>query len=280
MKENKCRILENVIYDIKKAQERIDKDGSRYKIFKLSDLFLTEDDFHLARKVYKKEAEIVFDNEKINSEGVFRGLVYCLLSPRQDYLTQLKGFEEIFNSEISSIEDISNNELYLREILKKAGVAPQNQKANYIVQIAKNWDKLCLLEKIKSGLGKDKDSEFVLRKNLMKELKGVGEKISSMLMRMCGAEYVVPIDSWMNEILYFYGYPCEISRSKINRVRWNTDVYSMKQTKNGLKGIKYLKAEEFTLDLAKRYDVRGCILQLAFWAKKSGYKKELSRNFI
>jgi len=100
---------------------------------------------------------------------------------------------------------------------------------------------------------------------------GFGDKTSSLFLRMCGAEYLVPLDSWMVEILYFHGYPCRMPRTTVDSLRWRTDILSPKKRKQTLWGKKYLQAEDFTFHLAEKYNVSGHLLQSTIWAKNSSF---------
>jgi len=65
-------------------------------------------------------------------------------------------------------------------------------------------------------------NEIALRKNIKNNIKGLGYKTTSLLLKMCGAEYLVLVDSWMAEMLYFHGYPFKIPKKKVERIRWGT----------------------------------------------------------
>lgn len=275
MEEGTLTIQEKVLFDVEEARTRIEKNGKIYGILELSDLLLNENDFKLAEKMSEKEANIVFNgSKKLTSEGVFHGLIYCLLTPLQNYSGQTRGFESLLKEYVSTPAEIQEDNGKLSEVLKEKGILFHQQKASYIRELAQNWENLNLLDRIGGGIKTNRYQEVQLRQSISNEIKGLGEKTSSLFLRMCGAEYLVPIDSWMTEMIYFHGYPCKMPRSKVNRIRWGTkDVLSPKQRKRGLKGRKYLQAEEFTSDLAQKYEVPGYLLQLAFWTKKSTYQK-------
>lgn len=275
MREDTLTILKKVLFDVEKAQKRIDKNGKPYGIFRLSDLLLNKNDFKLTREMFETEANIIFNNSnELTSDGIFHGLIYCLLTSLQNYSGQTKGFDSLLKESISTPAEIQMDNGKLSRVLREKGILFHQQKANYIRKLAQNWENLNLLERIGLGIKTNRDQEVHLRQSISNEIKGLGEKTSSLFLRMCGAEYLVPIDSWMTEMLYFHGYPCKMPRFKASRIRWGTeDVLSLKQRKRGLKGKRYLQAEEFALDLAQKYGVPGYLLQLAFWTKKSTYQK-------
>jgi thermostable 8-oxoguanine DNA glycosylase len=108
----------------------------------------------------------------------------------------------------------------------------------------------------------------------MQEFHGLGLKTSSLLLRMCGADYLVPVDSWMLEMLYFHGYPCEVPTRLVERERWETkDRSYLKRRKKSLTREQYLQAERCAIDLANKYGVSGYLLQMAIWSKFSSFRK-------
>lgn len=264
-------LLNKVFYNRREAEKRVHKTGNLYSINSLSDLILHNEDFQLAKKVLQEEKEILS-----GEEGLFRGLVYCLLSSRQRYTEQFKTYNSLLNQNMSTPQEIRNGNEKLDSIIKEGKLIYPNQKSSYIKELAQNWENLnpTISENIKDNIGTSRNQEVNLRKYICQEINGLGEKTSSLFLRMCGAEYLIPLDSWMVEMLYFHGYPCKMPRTKVNRQRWRTNIFSPKQTKQGLDGKKYLKAEEFALNLANKYNVPGYLLQLTFWTKHSTYQKE------
>lgn len=270
------------MHDLTLANTRIiERDKDFYGIKNISDLVLQESDFTIAQKVHEKEAQIIFNgNKQLTNEGLFRGIVYSLLTPMQKYDGQVKGFKALFGGDLDLNLENTYDTQEITISLSEAGVLFPNQKAQYIhaaQQVVINHNFMPLLEK---SLGTSREQEVELRNYFISEIKeagakGVGQKTASILLRMCGAEHLIPIDSWMMEILYFHGYPCEMPRAKIERPRWKTEIISVKDRKIGLNNEQYLEAEDFALDLAKKYRVSGPLLQLAFWAKKSTYSSNI-----
>lgn len=264
--------LDNILYDRDAAEEHVNKNGSLYDITRIEDLMLFKADFEEAKKVYLKESEIVYGaDESLTENGILKGIIYCILSSFQNYTGHILGFKCILDKN-KEISDIVYDKERISEVLKESGIMFHNQKAGYVYELVDTWDGSNMLHIIRDGIKNSREDEIALRKNVISEVKGLGEKTASLFLRMCGAEFLVPVDSWMAEMLYFYGYPCEMPRTNVDRIRWGTDnIISTKQRKKGLDGKKYIKAEAFALDLAGKYDVSGYLLQLAFWAKKSTY---------
>jgi len=270
-------IPEEVVNDLEKALSRIQESGRRYNISALNDLLLTEENFEKAREMAEKEARIVHYNGLLDSNKLFQGILYCLLTPMQRYIDQMRGYDALFNANLSSSEKIAKNKGRLARILKKSKTLFPNQKADYIHELSRKWDELELYERIRDNINISRDSEIQLRNSLIEDIKGLGMKTSSLLLRISGSLYLVPVDSWMTEMLFFHGYDCEMPRFKVDRPRWeNPIIITSKLRKTGLKGKAYLQAEEFALDLARKYDVPGFMLQLAFWTKNSSYQTSQS----
>jgi len=259
--------IQGVVHDLPAARKRIaGRVRDFYRINDVSDLLLCEKDFDSAREMCAKEAQIVLDSNRLTPNGLLRGVIYCLLTPLQKYAGQVKGYDAAIMNRSFEHDD-------LPEILRDAGVLFHEQKAKYIRKATFVLDNPGLAMLITDNIGNRK-SEIALRQELITDISGLGLKTGSLLLRMCGAQHVVPIDSWMMEMLYFHGYPCEMPRSKVERERWETkDRTYKKYRKTGLTQSDYLRAEEFALDLARKYEVPGYVLQMAFWTKKSTYEK-------
>ncbi len=265
-----------IVYDMGLAEKRIAETGRLYKIEGFSDMILTEDDFREAHEVYSRESEIVRENGELTDNGVFRGAIYSLLTPQQDYPGHIRLFEQLMSEGLDSPESVRESEEKLYRIFREGRVSLFRQKPSNIHELSEIWESLDFLERINEGIKTNREREILLRKGMIKDVRGFGGKTASIFLRMCGAEYLVPVDSWMAEMLYFLGYPVEMPRVEVDRPRWGTDVISTKKKKLGLKGRSYIEAEEFSLDLANKCGVPGYILQLAYWTKKSSYKN-LSR---
>jgi len=112
-----------VVHDLKKAKERIGKrQKDFYGIKQLSDLILTQNDFAKAKVMYNKERGLVFGQGKeLTKEGLLKGVVYCLLTPLQNYERQVKRFEAI---------DEKTKDHKVAQKLRDTGVLFHQQKAN------------------------------------------------------------------------------------------------------------------------------------------------------
>ena len=275
MPSAKRTISTHFLHDPKKAHMNINEKGSRYGISGTSDLILHENDFRRARKVYQTESEIVLDgSNELTDRGVFQGTAYVLISSVQKYQGQVDGFDAFLDWMSARRVGKNASASELSRTFKKSSVNFYRQKAYYIARLANEWGDLDILERIQENIGTSREHEVALRKSLVADIKGLGDKTASLLLRMCGAEHVVPIDSLMLEWLYFHGYPCEMHYSKAYRkdLKSNGKV-SVRQRKRDIKRRQYLQVEEFALDLSKKYSVPGYLLQLAVWAKRSTYSK-------
>jgi thermostable 8-oxoguanine DNA glycosylase len=259
-------IVDNFLFNQKIAQERIAKEGTLHNIKELSDLILEPKNFREAYDMYYKEKAIVFEDEyKISEEKLFQGCMYVILAQQQDYITQIEIYNKLFKKGLNTRERILENPEEFQKCLTRSMY--KKGKARYITELAKNWDNHNLVERIQKKVRKDKETEQFLRKSLVKEVLGFGEKTASLLLRMCGTKYLVPVDTWMAEMLYLHGYDVEIIRDVKTRENG-----AHKRRKSQINRKRYTHCEELTLALAEKYTVPGHILQLAFWTKNSSYR--------
>ncbi len=268
-------VEQGFLHNKKKARCRIRSECRLSGVNDISDLILTPNDFSEARKMLDQEAKIVFgDSSALTEQGLFRGVVYCFLTTLQNYDKQITVFERIIQQGFDTPEAVLRDPTGLLDILN---VIFKNQKAGYIRTLAQNWEGLDLLAKISAAVKTSREDELALRAEVISKVNGLREKTSSVLLRMCGAEYLVPIDSWMAEILYLHGYSTQMPRRTIERPHFdNAEWHVHQKRKAGLRGAQYLRAEEQAADLAVRYGVPGYLLQLTYWTKHSTYQKTLS----
>ncbi len=253
------------LFDEETAKKRIIENKS--SIGTISDLILCADDFKRAEQMHAKETGIVAPRGEITEKGVFLGALYCLMTSLQDYETQERMFSAFLKEGLDGPSPILSEFDVVSSLFQKSIF--RNQKLDYIRDLCENWFSYNLPQEIKERMGNGREAEIELRKDITKKIKGFGEKTASLLLRMSGAESLVPIDTWMNNVLYMHGYPVTIPRSKAVR----SDENKIKERKRAITGKKYLEAEEFSLDLAEKYNVPGHLLQLAYWTKYSSFKK-------
>jgi thermostable 8-oxoguanine DNA glycosylase len=265
---------EALLFNRNVALERIQREGNRYNIRNVSDLVLIGPDFEEAEKIYNLEAKIVFgESDSLTNGGIFRGAVYCLLTPFQDYSRTVEAFSSLSSKGLDIPANILENRTEVNLALKYLNL--NKQKPDKIFKLALSWREFDLADEITEGVKKGRDEEIRLRKIVVKDFFGFGEKTASMLLRMCGAQYLVPVDANMANVLYFLGYPVEIGHYYANRA---DEGRGIKKRKSKIHGAEYLKFENFALDLAQKYNVPAYLLQLAVYTRYSTYRKTLSRN--
>ena len=247
-----------ILHDRKEAERRIAKYGYLYKVESPKDLLLGEENFEAAGEAHRKECAIITDR------GLFSGAVYSMLTPQQQYPEMIRCYKELESEGFCSPET-AQNEQGVREVLKRCKINYYKKKTRFIITLPQGWDEQEIRSIIEAGVGHGKEGEQKARRDISKRVLGFGPKTSSLFLRMCGTEHLIPIDSSVSEMLYLHGYPCEIPRTRVNRPT------GPKQRKTTIKGRRYLETEEFAFDLADKYRVPGYILQLAFWTKKSTY---------
>jgi|GEM_PF-1443921 len=262
------------LYDPDIAQQRIESEGCLYRVNSVSDIMLSPQDFLNAREMHSKEAAIVFDEGgNLADNRLFRGMVYCFLTQMQDYATQVRVFDSLLSENLVSPENVLSNKERFEEILVKINY--HDEKARYVYKLAESWDGPQIYSDILAGVGKGKEKEVLLRKEFVKDILGFKEKTASLFLRMCGAEYLIPIDTIMAGVLYLHGYPVEIKRFKADR---KDEGKKHKKRKVSISGGNYSTFESFAFDLAEKYSVPGYLLHLAFWTKKSTASKFFKNN--
>lgn len=251
------------------AQFRIAEEGRPYGIHSISDLILRPENFQTAEKQYDFESSIVRDeNGKLTEDGIFRGIVYTILTPVQDYEMQRKVFDNFLKEGFNTPEDVLKNKEWLRKALQKANF--NNQKPDRIIRMSLEWNDFDIYKTILEGLKHGLNEEVLLRDELSRNVFGLGEKTASILLYMCGAKHLIPIDAKMQEMLYFHGYPVEIKRKEIVR---KDEGNRHKKRKEGIRRKEYLLYADYAWDLAEKYGVSGYELHLANWTKKSTYAR-------
>lgn len=275
MKERCQQILfpEMFLSNRELALRRIEEEGKSSKIRQISDLALSNYDFDKAKELCLIESKIVRDEDgQLSEMGLFRGALYCLLSTTQGYQDQESAFNFFLKEGFDTPANVLKNQEKLEELLLKINY--RNQKFKYIRQLAFDWNEKNILKMINKSqaIGKGREGEVELRNRIVKEMNGFGEKTVSMLLRMCGAQDLVPMDTNLIKVLYFSGYEnVEIKRNLV--MRYDKPNPGKRARKASVKGFKYLKFEECAIDLAKKYKVPVCLLQQAAYVKFSTYSK-------
>jgi len=264
------RDISRVLHNIDLAGKRISRTGGLYGIHKVHDLILSRKDISLAESAIRQEREIVYNgSDNFDLNGLKRGVVYCLLSTLQKFEGHINAFNCLYTANLRLLIDL-NDTKRVAEVLRSAGIMFYNQKAERIKSTSETITAQTL-ELITQSIRQSREQEVDLRSELVTKKTGLGLKTCSMLLRMSGAQFLVPMDNWMTEMLYFHGYPCEMPRTKITRKMWRSDNFTTQDRKTGLKGDSYLEAEEFALDLAQKYEIPGYLLQMAFYTTRSSF---------
>lgn len=128
-----------------------------------------------------------------------------------------------------------------------------------------------ILSVIRCNVDSTREIEEIVRDVTMGEFPRLGLKTSSLLLRMCGAKYIIPVDSITLEMMYFHGYNCETPTRLAQIEDWQPLDNSRKKA---LLRTEYFKAEMCVLDLANKYGVDGNLLQMAILSKFSSYRKK------
>lgn len=236
------------------------KDKEHYPSYELlrQELVLTQEEIENGIKQHKKEVVNLDDNQDI-----FRKIVYCILTPGENYINLKKIYDAIFcgkEGEFLTSNDIASNRRGLENILKRTRYSKRTISAVY--GLASNWEKSQLQERILEDIADGRVDEFEIRREMKRDIYGIGLKCASMFLRMCGYENVVPVDIWVLRFL-----DAQLNNGKYSHLKdqgHSVKVYDYR-TVPGLNDKEYLQGEELISIIAKDYGLSPAIFQIVLW---------------
>lgn len=216
----------------------------------MTQTIISSSDFANAAALHERERVHPLDDPNL-----FRGGLYSILSAVQDYGRHMSIYRNMVDGRMDTPQTISNNRDNLRRMMRSARFP--NSKFDKVYGYAEWWPMTDLPQRLLADAQNGRENEFALRDELAEEAPGVGYKCASMLMRMCGYERVVPIDTWVLQFLQERGY--------------DIPEYI---TIGGAKGGPYKKMERHISEIARRRGLNPGNFQLALWVKCSGWSPD------
>ena len=228
----------------------------------MSDFIITEYDIKEAKRYYEQDRI-----KDILLEGLFRGMLYCFLSIGQLYKTQMMIYRDLINNNMDKLDFICGNIPLLKTILLKARFP--NSMLKYIFEFKNKWNNIhrhyfnFIIWDIKEN---DKKFSYEIRDTLVKNIKGVGYKVASLFLDICGYNNISVIDIWSLRFLKEKGY--------IEKI-----YYGKKSGESrGISKNKYIEYENYMKIEADKYGYSVGFFQLLVWVKLSSWNKRYDKN--
>lgn len=207
----------------------------------------TEQDFRNAQILYEKEKI-----EPLTEENLFRASLYCILSSTENFTKLIRVYRTLLDKKLDTPKSIASNKQSLDEILSETRFF--NKKQKFVYEFSLWWPGSDLPAQVVEDAKNSRQREFELRNNIADSAPGLGYKCTSLLMRMCGYENIVPVDLHVQRFL----------KKKGNDVRV-TDY----KTERGMSKKEYLLYEKLFSEIAKSQGIPPAKLQYVLWAKNS-----------
>ncbi|MFN4226812.1 MAG: N-glycosylase/DNA lyase [Candidatus Ratteibacteria bacterium] len=198
------------------------------------------------KKLYKNlmpqiEKKLKEFKKNKNDEEIFAELCFCLLTPQSKAEICWQSIEILKNQNLL----FSGTEKQIIEKLKK--VRFNKKKAKYIIQARKKF----FQENLKDYIKNTKDID-ILRKFLIKNIKGFGMKEASHFLRNIGlGDNIAILDRHILKNLKIYNVIKEIPKS--------------------LSYKRYIEIEKKFIEFAKEIGIKPAELDLLLWAKETGF---------
>jgi thermostable 8-oxoguanine DNA glycosylase len=205
-----------------------------------------------------QEASRCLCHDKIERtrNGLFRGVVFCLLSIGQLYKSQLNTYRSLLTHELCSPEAV-RDKLGLAKLITSTARFP-SATFDYLMCLAMTWDEheKFFVETFINNF--PNDSQVIeVREELIKRVKGFGYKVASLFMCLLGLN-VPAIDIWLLRFLKEQGYPVSYNYER----------------DGGIDRKQYLKYEKYLKDFANKYGLPVGVFQVIVWVKMSSWNKQ------
>lgn len=205
-----------------------------------------------------KEAQRCLEHDRImpSPRGVFRGVIFCLLSIGQLYKTQLIIYRNLLYHGLDCPEEIQARSDIAKMIVGSARYP--SAMWGYITDLCANWwaHEEFFQENFVFQAPRE-DNSMELREELVRRVKGFGYKIASLYLCLCGVQNVATVDVWTIRFLINQGYTVDFDYKR----------------KGGLSKTAYLQCEKYMLQEAKKYKVSVAFFQVIVWTKLSSWNK-------
>lgn len=211
---------------------------------------ITENDLSRAREF--EETEKI---TSLTSEKMFPGIIYCLLSSRNNYDMQMRLMRRLKILNALKPEGVKKCP---GAVMEKTG----KQYGPLIIKLAEYFPTSGLEELMVNDLRNGHVQEHDIRKKLAKECPGLKEKCASLFMRMCGYRRCVPIDRWALRFLR------DMGNEKARRALIKYD----ESGRRGVSGKPYIELEAELIKHAETRGIHPADFQLAIYFKRSLYQ--------
>jgi thermostable 8-oxoguanine DNA glycosylase len=205
-----------------------------------------------------REASRCLHNDEIyrTKKGIFRGILFCLLSIGQLYKNQLNTYHLLLHYGFDSAEAILKNKGLVKLVVGTARFP--KAMYGYVIDLAENW--------------KDNEAYFIdtfihnfpvngsvmeVREQLIKRIKGFGFKVASLFLCLIGSD-AAAIDIWCLRYLKKAGY----------------DISYNSERKGGIDKKEYLVYESYMKQEAEKYGFSLAYFQVIVWVKLSSWNKK------
>lgn len=247
-----------LLFDKNDFQGRDKEPYPYYELLK-QELILNPKEIEAGMRQHEREKIDILDNK-----AVFRWLMYCILTPGENYINLKKIWEMLltetpYRPALDTPESIISNKSSLDTILQQTRYPKRKKKAVY--ELALNWSKLDLQSRILNDVAHGRTDEFEIRSEMDRDIYGVGYKCASMFLRMCEYEHVVPVDMW---VLRFLNAQLDNKYSHLKEGDYPIKVSDFR-TVSGLSRKEYLYGEKLMSIIAKDYGLSPARFQIVLW---------------
>ncbi len=215
----------------------------------MQNALFTINDMRRARNLYINELI-----RPLTPERMFEGGLYCILTATENYSKQMEAYNRLFEHGMNSPEGIKTNPKKLEKILKKTRF--HNERIKKVTKFAQWWVQSSLPNRIIEDIKNGREDEFRIREYLMKHAPGMGRKVGSLFLRMCGYHNVVPLDLWAVRFLEERG----------------ISVVANTHRKGEIGRKEYLEGERRLSEIARQHGHTPAGLQLLIYSKGSQWK--------
>jgi len=217
-------------------------------LMQMADLFSEQDHVRAARL---RAHEAV---DPLTTEQLFRSSLYAMLSATDNYQNLFRAHRTLIHEGLDTPESVLAGPDEVRVILRRLHYG--GSKLEKIMELARMWPSSDVPGRIIADLQNGHDDEFAIREQMIAELPGFGPKCSSLYLRMCGYERVVPVDLHMIRHLRENEYPVKTA---------DFDNY------NGLTEKQHRDYEVYAAREAEKHGLPPAIFQMTLWAKRANW---------
>jgi len=225
---------------------------------------LTQEDIKNGKKFYNEEKVSSLDNIEFFQKGV-----ESILSRAEKFVKQKRLFKILLDNNLDTPQNITDNIDKLKNIFESSGYKPiyPTTTVEMIIGFSNWWQNSTLPEEIiRSRERNDGKSGIEFRDRMAKlgspdKAPGMGPKISSLFISLCGFKDVVILDQHMCHFLQDNGH---FSWEVPDRKRFG-----------GLYFSRYKKLEIIMSDMANECNLSPAIFQLSLWNK---YREQNNKN--